>query len=325
MKALIQAHLDGHIQSKRIPLFKPYRWVAAAAVSLFAIATTFFIVNNKEKAPAVIAKLDVKAPQTNRAMITRANGETVYLDSVANGKLLSLGNVTLEKLADGQIAYSGNTGKVEVNTITNPKGSKVIDMMLTDGTHVWLNAGSSLTYTVPLIKRDVTVTGEAYFEVAHDVTKPFTVTKGDAKVTVLGTHFNVKAFDNDADIKVTLLEGSVRVNKGKTGKLLKPGEQAVIETNSIGLVEHADIEEAVAWRNGYIHFYSTDLNTILHEIERWYDIEIDNTAPASRYDDVDFYVNVKRAAPLKDVLQVFTDSKVKYSFDAASKKLTILP
>src|SRR5690606_4201627 len=124
---------------------------------------------------------DVEAPKNARAIITLADGRIVAIDSITNGMLAQQSDVTVTKTADGKIVYSGNTDKVVYNTLTNPRGSKVIDMMLADGSRVWLNAGSSVTYPVAFVsnERKIEITGEAYFEVAHDATKPFYVSKGD--------------------------------------------------------------------------------------------------------------------------------------------------
>jgi transmembrane sensor len=306
----------------RVHFLHRFRWAAAAAVLILAFSATWFLLNrdHKELKETVVAKADVKAPATNRAMITRANGETVYLDGAANGKLASLENITLEKLADGQIAYSGNnTGKVEINTITNPKGSKVIDMTLTDGTHVWLNAGSSLTYTVPLIKRDVTVTGEAYFEVAHDANKPFTVSKGDAKVTVLGTHFNMNAYDDESEIKVTLLEGSVRVNKGIGQMIIKPGQQAKIG-EQINIGQDVDLDEVMAWKNGFFQFDHAGLPEVMRQVSRWYDVQIkyEGSIPVR-----DFVGEIERGLNLSQLLKILEKNQVNFRLD--NKTLVVTP
>ncbi len=322
---------QGVIQPAIMAPVRKIGWVryAAAAAILFAIVTTYLLVNKKDEPVELAAKIDIKAPQSNRAMITLANGKTVYLDSAANGKLASLGNVELVKLADGQIAYSGSSDKIEYNTITNPKGSKVIDMAFVDGSHVWLNAGSSITYPVPFEKdaRKVTISGEAYFEVAHNASKPFKVSKGETEVTVLGTHFNVNAYDNEPNIQVTLLEGSVSVThsnaNGAKRQMLKPGEQAVVNAGDIQLIKDADTEQAIAWKNGKTSFHGTGIEAALRELERWYDIsfEISGQAPAKSLNS-----DINRSEPLKDVLKtILEDNNVHYRFDSEKRKLTVLP
>ncbi|MEO8172730.1 MAG: FecR domain-containing protein [Sediminibacterium sp.] len=322
-KAEVWRRLQEPPQRSILRIMKPLKWVAAAVV-LFAIATTVFLLTkNPTVQPVVTANADVKAPASNRAMITLGNGQRVYLDSAANGQLASQSGVDLVKLEDGKIVYSGKTNELQFNTLTNPKGSRTINMILPDGSQVWLNAGSSVRFPIAFVakERRITMDGEMYLEVAHDPQKPFIVQKGDMIVQVYGTHFNVKAYDNDPDLKVTLLEGSVSVSQKNTRQLLKPGQQAVIKTEKITLVEDADTEEAIAWKNGKTSFHSADLLTVLREIERWYDINIsiEGSVP-----EKSFYADVNRGAPLSDVLKVLDDNKVKYLFDEKTKRLTII-
>ncbi|HEY5408355.1 MAG TPA: FecR domain-containing protein [Ginsengibacter sp.] len=268
-------------------------WWAAASVILLIGVGSYFIFSHKvtkqvEVAKAIIST-DVKAPATNRAMITLANGQKIYLDSTGNGKLATQNNTAIIKTADGKIEYSeaskgeGVGGEV-YNTLTNPRGSKVIDMTLADGSHVWLNAGSSVTYPVTFIgnKRKVSISGEAYFEVTHNAAKPFTVSNGETTIQVLGTHFNVNAYDDEEGIRVTLLEGSVKVSNNSKNKMIKPGQQALIFSSTGGgreediKVQAADLEEVMAWKNGKFEFgEATDIPTIMRQIARWYDVDVE--------------------------------------------------
>jgi transmembrane sensor len=304
---------------------RKFGWLryAAAAVVLFAVVTTYLVISNKKPVELATIK-DVKAPASNRATIQLANGQTVYLDSANNGQLAMLGNVKLVKLADGQIAYSGNSGEVTYNTISNPRGSKVIDMELTDGSHVWLNAGSSMTYPVPMTgkTRDVMIKGEAYFEVTKDASRPFTVSNGETRVTVLGTHFNVNAYENEPDLKITLLEGSVSVTQQTRRQLLKPGQQAIVQVNDIRLIEEADTEQAIAWKNGKTSFQGLGIEAALRELERWYDITVEISG---RQVAKSLNSEMDRNEPLKDVLKtILDDNGIKYQFDPARRKLTVL-
>jgi transmembrane sensor len=313
----------------RVHFIRRFRWVAAAAI-LFAVATTFFLIKRRaaDQSPiATFAKVDVKAPSTNRATVTLGNGQTVDLDSAVNGQLAMESNVKLVKLANGQIVYTGKANELIYNTINNPKGSKPIDIGLSDGSHMWLNAGSSITYPVAFMlnkERRVIMTGEAYFEIKHtDNNLSFIVQKENTEVKVLGTHFNVKAYDNEPNLKVTLLEGSVSVNKNNQSQLLKPNQQAVIQANNIELVTDADTDQAIAWKNGITSFHSADLQTALRELERWYNIttEIKGTTT-----NKSFFIEAPRSANLKDVLKsILEDNNIAYEFDEAKKKLTVLP
>lgn len=264
--------------------FRRLRWWAAAAIFiLFVTGSYFLLFNNKGGKQNEIVKTeptkDVKAPTTNRAMITLADGKTVYLDSALNGELAVQGNIKLVKLANGQIAYQTASGEIvkelKYNTLSNPRGSKVIDMQLSDGSHVWLNAGSSVTYPIAFVgdERKVSITGEAYFEVAKDASKKFIVDANETTTEVLGTHFNVNAYDDESDIRITLLEGSVKVSKGNSNNLLKPGQQAQV-SNSIKVVNDVDVEQVMAWKNGKFQFGGAGIEEVMRQIARWYDVEV---------------------------------------------------
>ncbi len=304
-------------------------WIryAAAAVILFAIATTYFVVTNKDRTPPQsIAQIDIKAPQSNKARITLGNGQTINLDTLANGKTIEVDGVQLTKLADGRIVYAGDPSIITAaiyNTATNPRGSKVMDLELSDHSHVWLNAGSSITYPVAFTgnNRQVTITGEAYFEVAHDASHPFIVSKGNTTVQVLGTHFNVKAYDNDLDLKVTLLEGSVNVKEKNAKQILKPGQQAVVRDEHIELKTEVDVTATTAWLHGKTVLESVSLEEVLREIERWYDIKTDILS--KRGSDDTFFARISRDAPLSEMLKTLEQNNVKYEFDANTRKLII--
>lgn len=262
------------------------RWAVAASIILIIGTGTYFLFSIKTSGRHEIVKTtetenDVKAPETNRAMVILANGQKIHLDSAVSGQLAMQGNVKLVKLANGQIAYETLAGEVlteiKYNTLENPRGSKVIDMTLADGSRVWLNAGSSVTYPVAFVgnERKVTITGEAYFEVTHDRSKPFLLSKGDLQIEVLGTHFNVNAYDDENDIKVTLLEGSVKIKKENFASLLKPGQQAMV-SSGINIDDDANVEEVMAWKNGKFDFgEAADISTIMKQISRWYDVEVE--------------------------------------------------
>jgi transmembrane sensor len=288
-------------QAEIIPLRKRpvIRWVAAAVMVLSLGAAAYWLFNNKQAGSTGVAATtttvkDVQAPQTNRATITLANGKTVYLDSAANGSLATQSNVQLVKLADGQIVYKGSANELVYNTLTNPRGSKVIDMTLSDGSRIWLNAGSSITYPVTFVQheRNVEINGEVYFEVAHNANMPFRVRHGATEVQVLGTHFNINAFDDEPAMIVTLLEGSVKVKseagsqKSEKSVVLKPGEQAEIAANSLLTIHHSpDLNQVMAWKNGLFSFTGADLTTVMRQLARWYNIQVkyEGQMPARKF------------------------------------------
>ncbi len=266
--------------------------VAASVVIILAIAGYFMLYNEQpetgKKALQQLIVTDVEAPGNNRATIMLADGRLVYLDSAGSGQLAQQGGVQLIKLADGQIAYRTATGEIiselQYNTLNNPRGSKVIDMQLADGSRVWLNAGSSVTYPVVFVgnERKVQITGEAYFEIAPDKTKPFKVSKGGVQVQVLGTSFNVNAYDDEPGIKVTLLEGAVKISNRGDSRQIQPGQQATIHHSSFLINNYVNIDQVMAWKNGLFNFSGLSFNEVMRQVSRWYDIKVvtDPSVPA---------------------------------------------
>ncbi|MBO9592234.1 MAG: FecR domain-containing protein [Niabella sp.] len=276
---------------------RPWLRIAIAALLIFAIGGyIFFITPGESNAPKVLHESQAsnkKAPQLNRAAITLADGRTVYLDSAGNGQLAMQGDVQLVKLADGQIAYkAANSTKQEAqkyNTLTNPRGSRIIDMALADGSHIWLNSESAVTFPVAFVgtERRVEISGEAYFEVTHNTAKPFIVkinsTNGDGgEVEVLGTHFNINAYNDEPGTKTTLLEGSVKVKKQNAIQLLAPGQQARMTAGGISLIRGVNLASVMAWKDGFFEFDNTDIRTLMHQVARWYDVDLRFEGPVSK-------------------------------------------
>jgi transmembrane sensor len=259
-------------------------WWAAAAVVLLA-AGTFAILNTGNKPEQTIAVSPKKAvkpivPGTNTAVLTLADGSTVILDKTANGLVARAGNVSIKKLKNGQLAYTADGSDQAVdpnalNTISVPRGGQYA-IILPDGTNVWLNAESSLTYPVAFTgkQRKVVLKGEGYFEVAKDKDMPFTVHTDNADVNVLGTHFNVNAYADDDNVKTTLLEGSVRLNGKGATTLLIPGEQGIVADGGISK-KQVNVNQVVAWKMGYFVFRNDNIKDIMRQISRWYDVEVE--------------------------------------------------
>lgn len=309
-------------------LRRNFGWVAAAILLVMASASVWFFMKPAPDNNSADQLAAVVAPDKNRARLTLANGDIVYLDSMQNGSLATEGNTRLVKLEDGKIAYLNEAGaSVDAtnffNTLSNPRGSQPIDIGLSDGSHVWLNAGSSITYPVAFVKgreRKVAMTGEAYFEVAKLQGSGFTVENGITSVQVLGTHFNIRAYHNQPALKVTLLEGSVRVQSGIKEQMLTPGEQAVVTNNHIGLEKDVNLDDVMAWKNGFTSFHSAKLGEILRELENWYNISIEIIEQLNTRMTID----VPRNVPLKDVLKTLLDDHgIKYVYDTEQKKLII--
>jgi transmembrane sensor len=282
-------------------------------------------------------KNDVQAPDKNRASIKLADGRIVYLDSSGNGQLALVNGVKVSKMDDGKIEYSPSTiaqgesgvasGELMYNTLTNPRGSKVIDMTLSDGSRVWLNAGSSITYPVAFVgnERKVTIAGEGYFEIRQQTTadgqrKKFIVESGTIQVEVLGTHFNVNAYDDDSEIKVTLLEGSVNVNRESSIVRLKPGEQVrATGDGQWAMSKEVDEEQVMAWKNGWFRFNSEPVVDIMKDISRWYDVEV---IYESSVGNETFSGIVSRSSKVSEVLEIMKLGGVK--FNVEGKKITVL-
>ncbi len=261
---------------------------AAVVVSLVSISCLvyFFITNRngqKKALPAVAKASSVKdlLPGGAKATLTLGDGSIVVLDSNSNGQIGVQGNTRVIKLNNGQVKYQKgeneeNHNAVVYNIITTPRGGQY-KVVLADGSVVWLNASSSLKFPTEFRDslRAVEITGEAYFEVAHNRLKPFRVKVNNMYVNVLGTNFNVMAYADEASINTTLLKGSIKLSSGEHSKLIKPGQQAKLNSKgNFQLAPDVDVEEAVAWKNGKFSYNSTDIKTIMRQVERWYDVEV---------------------------------------------------
>jgi len=316
-----------------IPLVKRTWFRLAAAVILVLVtAGVYYILNNDYENKSITKtepqetrfKNDVAAPAGTKARITLADGRTVSIDSLTT---LTQNGVSVTKTTDGKIIYDGSAKEMVYNTLSNPRGSKVIDMTLADGSHVWLNAGSSVTYPVAFIgnERKISITGEAYFEVAHNTAMPFKVSKGEIDVTVLGTHFNVNAYDDEVNMKVTLLQGSVQVNKGNGNSLLKPGQQATISNSPLGdggitVHSNVDLDEVMAWKNGVFKFKDATIELLMRQVEKWYDVEIVYEGKISNH----FVATIPRNVTVANVFRILEETGgVHFKIDG--KKVTVMP
>lgn len=263
-------------------------WVKiAAAVLIFASVGFYFV--RRQKMGAVKNEVEANraariVPGGNKAILTLAGGKSIVLDSAANGALASNGKCQVNKVGDGKLVYDvlpnathAGVNAVLYNTLTIPPGGQY-QVVLPDGTQVWLNSSSSLSYPTEFTgnSRTVKLTGEAYFEVAKNKDKPFYVEMNNVQVKVLGTHFNISAYADDKDLTTTLLEGSVQISKNGSLALLKPGQQAVTGNNVNTIaVSKANINQAMAWKNGYFMFNDDNIVDIMKKVSRWYDADIE--------------------------------------------------
>lgn len=271
------AHAPGKVRS----LYK-YGWAAAAVLILVSGFWFLSQRTDQEKSSLVItpATHDI-SPGGNKAILTLSDGSQVILDSANNGAITRQGNVTIIKLEDGQLAYESSDQNshpltIQYNTITTPRGGQY-QIELEDGSKVWLNAESSLKFPTVFAgnERKVEIMGEGYFEIAQNAAKPFIVNTGEVKVKVLGTHFNINAYEDEGKMKVTLLEGRVEVlSKGNQLKI-EPGQQAEIQNELVTLNNTANIEAVMAWKNGKFYFEKADIKTVMNQISRWYDVDVE--------------------------------------------------
>ena len=297
------------------PLFK-----YAAAILIIATVTTFLLsrggLEDKEQ-PVVAKQVDVAAPGAVLATITLEDGTRINLETATEGVLASQGNVKIMKAADGRISYSGGgQDKLMYNTITVPRGSKATSIVLSDGSKVWLNAGSSLRYPVLFAEneRRVEINGEGYFEITKDAKRKFLVSDGNSITEVLGTSFNVNNYADESVTTTTLLEGAVKVSADGNEFILKPGEQSVNDRKGkLSVKENINTEEVVAWKNGFFMYESADFQTIARQASRWYNVEFifENKKAGSEI----FHGTFSRDASLAELLKILELSDVKFKID----------
>jgi transmembrane sensor len=312
--------------ARQVPAIFRYA-VAAVVFAVLGTGAWWMIHQRTTKAPEMAQRsksLDVSAPVTNRAMITLGNGQKVYLDSVVNGALAQQGNAELVKEGSGRVAYKvENVTNRELlyNTLTNPRGSRVVSLTLSDGTNVWLNSESSLRYPVVFNGHDRTVEikGEGYFDVKKKADQPFIVhVEKGAKIEVLGTTFNVNAYPDELNVKTTLLDGSVRV----ASVVLKPGQQAWLAGQKI-VLNKVDTSDVVAWKNGLFAFHDADLPSVMRQLARWYNIEVtyEGLIPREKFQ---FNGKMGKDLSLDNVLDLLTNAQVHFRIEAGNK-LVIRP
>jgi len=267
----------------------PYRWLTGAAALLFIAlgAGWFFLrndnkLNNDKGQKENIYAQNIK-PGVNKATLTLANGKKLILTDSLHGQLANEAGVKVSKTKRGEIVYTvasdEHSGQqvLQYNTLTT-KRSEQFQVILPDGSHVWLDAASSLKYPVAFKgnERKVELTGQGYFEVSHNAAMPFIVKTAKTEVQVLGTHFNVSAYDDDQDTKTTLLEGAVIIKSKQAATILKPGEQAVLnDQGQLMINKDIDAEMEIAWKNGLFNFKKAGIEQIMVKASRWYDIKVE--------------------------------------------------
>lgn len=309
---------ENAIVQPRVRILRRWSLVAASIALLLGVGAYLWIGNKKTSMPATAAA-DIQ-PGKEGAILTLADGSNVLLDTIQNG-VISLQGGALAKVVNGTLFYEGSGNEVVYNIMSIPKGRQ-FHITLPDGTQVWLNSASSIRYPTAFIgnERKVEITGEAYFEVARNKKKPFRVSVNQkVELEVLGTHFNVNAYDDEQNIAATLLEGSVAVAASDHSVVLQPGQQAQI-AGGVTKVNNADIEKVMAWKNGLFNFEDASLEQVMRQLSRWYDIEViyEKGIP-----EIYFVGEMGRNMPLMDVLASLETTGVRFRLEG--RKLIVLP
>jgi ferric-dicitrate binding protein FerR (iron transport regulator) len=298
--------------------YKLWWYMVAAVILLVAGGITYFSMNNKTIKPApaeavVVAQKMAPGtlPDSKKAILTLANGENVVLNEMNNGDIAQQGTITVHKTRNGQLQYKVSaeqtSNTISYNTLHTPRGGEY-QVVLDDGTRIWLNSASTLTFPIYFNKeeRRVQLTGEAYFEVASSLSattgkkKPFIVGVDNMEVQAVGTSFNISAYKEDNSTQTTVVEGLVKVSRHNQDHLLQPGKKLVTHDSTVA-IENADINQATAWKNGEFVFHNTSLQMVMNELARWYDMEVIYQQPVP---SLHFSGEIERESDITKVLQM---------------------
>lgn len=321
----LRQEMWSHIQAEKSPslphVIQPTRrlWLplTAAALLLTALGIGLYTYLGQQSQPTRAEALLASAMDGDQAFLTLSDGRTISLSDTLRGELAEQAGIKIIKTDSDELTYvalgsAASQGELpRFNTITTPKGVQY-RVILPDGSKVWLNSASSLTYPNRLLanERRVQLVGEAYFEVAKNDKLPFVVQSKGQDVTVLGTHFNVNSYPDEARTLTTLLEGAVKVTENTSKNpearksiLLSPNQQSTLLHGSKNFQVHTiDPLLATAWKDGYFHFDNLDIQTIMRTISRWYRIDIDYVGPVP---DTKFSGRISRSnGDLADVLAI---------------------
>ena len=337
---------------RRIALTR--RWIAAASV-IFVIVFAgkyFWDAERSPKPEPGVARVTKPGndlpPGSNKARLLLGDGSVIDLADAKNGTIRHAAGARIEK-KDGQLIYDFSKGEEasgggdgskgadgsregdgsrgaeasEMNTIQTPRGGQY-EVILADGTKVWLNSASSLSYPTTFTgkNRQVLLKGEAYFEVAEDKNKPFNVSVGDVQVDVLGTHFDVMAYEDENAINTTLLAGAVRVTaKGSAARVLAAGQEASMDRSSGSLsMNEVDAEEAVAWKDGFFDFEGVSIETVMRQLARWYDVDVEYEGKTDKH----FRGMISRSSNVSEVFKML-ELTGEVHFSTEGKKIIVKP
>lgn len=304
---------------RSLPFLRRWGWAAASILVLLATGAYFWLQQPGKPGTADTGSVRDIPPGKQGAILTLADGRTIALDSLRNGLVAAQGGVSV-KLQDGKLVYDKHAGtapaagNVLYNIMATPKGRQY-QLVLPDGTQVWLNAASSLRYPAVFegTERTVEVTGEAYFEVAPNPKMPFRVKIGEGTVIeVLGTNFNVNAYSDEPGIHTTLLEGSVKISTQNRSQLLQPGQQVQIDKRDgvFTLIKEADVAQAIAWKEGIFSFTDASLETVMRQLARWYNVEVKYEGAIPQRE---FNGEINRGLTLAQVLKGLAKTKINYT------------
>jgi transmembrane sensor len=313
---------------RRLPVFRRQSVWWAAAVFILLASGAWLWFSRSSRAPGPIQTLSLAhdaLPGGNRALLTLANGSRITLDSAANGTLTQQGNASVTKLANGRLAYTalpGAPAQTLYNILSTPRGGQY-QLILPDGTKVWLDAASSIRYPTAFTASDrqVSITGQAYFEVAHDKRKPFSVLAAGTEIRDIGTAFNINAYADELAERVTLVEGSVAVSQHGRRLILQPGQQAQVSMDDLELAKNPDIDAALAWKNGKFQFGdAADISEIMRQLARWYDVDVEYKGMPSGHigGTISRDINVSQVFKMLEMT-----GTVKFIIDG--KKVTVMP
>lgn len=318
------------LKERRIKRLAISRWAVAASVLVLLSAGLYWSIAGRQDGKQTLAATEPQEqydvlPGRNSAMITLSDGSRINLDSAVDGRIGQEENTRVVK-QHGQLSYKsvGLNRKTLYNTITTARGNQY-SLVLPDGTKVWLNAESSITFPTAFIEneRSVKISGEAYLEVAKIKNRPFKAFFSDgAEIEVLGTHFNINSYHDEPGARATLLEGKIRVSNARETRLLEPGQQAYIKSNRpLEIIRNADVEAAVAWKNGFFSFRNADIQTIMLHLARWYDLDVSYKGTPR---NEKFSGEIDRSLTLASVLAILDKTKVRFRIEK-DNKLIILP
>ncbi|ASZ12568.1 FecR domain-containing protein [Chitinophaga pendula] len=326
----IEARLLRKISEKKVmPMdtFPYLNWVAAAAVIIFISTVGIFLIS---RPPSITPKLaqqsvvTVGRPGGSKALLTLADGSVVTLDSTGN-QVIAQGDVKVQQ-HNGQLLYQLATASspvVSYNLLSVPRGG-IFNIVLPDGSRVWINSSSSLRYPTafPSGHRTVEIQGQAYFEIKPNPSQPFIVKVNNMEVQVLGTSFDVMAYADEPAVRTTLVEGAVKIKSGNNENQLLPGQAALVNnTTGILSIQTADLREATAWKAGFFNFENASLGGILKQLSRWYDVEVDYQSVP---DGNRFGGYISRSLPLQEVLPMLETDRVKLKLEGKIIKVILI-